>query len=67
MHILPILSLFIYTATEMITVIRVGTNAGAPLAKGASQVPIVEMAGEACGCVVTVGVSPVPCSSLLWN
>ena len=51
----------------MITVIRVGTNAGAPLAKGASQVPIVAIIVALNGCVATVGVSPVPCSSLPWN
>jgi len=67
MHILPILSLLIYTAIEMITVIRVGTNAGVLLAKGAPMEWTVEMAEEVCGRVVTVGVSPVPCSSLPWN
>ena len=51
----------------MITVIRVGTNAGVQQVKAAPMEWTVEMAGEACGCVVTVGVSPVPCSSLLWN
>ena len=67
MHILPILSLLIYTATVMITVIRVGTNAGVRLAKAVHKEQTVEMVVEAYGCVVTVGVSPVPCSSLPWN
>ena len=67
MNISPIISLLTYTATVMIIVITTVTGADAQLAEVASQVLIVEMAAEACGCVVTIGVSPAPCSSLPWN